>query len=131
MFDRPYIGGAISSQAPFIASPLDTQFYNIPDTQFQSRPLGFTRHRSVFERLTDPQYYTVSDDNINAIQLLFHQGSHRERFDELGNGRGLAGREYLYVHDGLTESPGRCHEVYSSVIKQRKQRTISTVAIKW
>ncbi|KAF8822485.1 hypothetical protein IE077_003671 [Cardiosporidium cionae] len=60
--------------------------------------------RTVFDRLTDTAYFT---------------GVHKERFDEYGNGRGLAGREYLFVHDGLTESPSRTHEVYSSVIKTR------------
>lgn len=52
------------------------------------------------------------------------QGVHRERFDELGNGRGLAGREYLYAHDGMTESPSRTHEVYSSVIRRREYSSL-------
>ncbi|AFZ81126.1 hypothetical protein BEWA_005340 [Theileria equi strain WA] len=68
--------------------------------------------RSVFERLTDPKYYT---------------GIHRQRFDENGNGRGLAGRENIYLFDGNTESYSRVHEVYSSVL--RKPKTTLTPGI--
>lgn len=57
--------------------------------------------------------------------LFLNQGAHRERFDEFGNGRGLAGREYVYVNDGMTESPSRCHEVFSSAIRRRKSGVYS------
>eukprot|EP00375_Theileria_parva_P001233 XP_763904.1 hypothetical protein [Theileria parva strain Muguga] len=63
------------------------------------------KERSVFERLTDHRFFT---------------GSHRERFDESGRGRGLAGRENLFLFDGSTESYSRVHEVYSSVLPRQK-----------
>lgn len=59
--------------------------------------------------------------------FVFEKGAHRERFDEFGNGRGLAGREYLYAHDGMTESPSRNHEVYSSVVRRRKSLEVWTL----
>ncbi|EDO06279.1 Doublecortin family protein [Babesia bovis T2Bo] len=62
----------------------------------------FTKPRDVFERLTDYRFFT---------------GSHRERFDENGYGRGLAGREDVYIFDGNTESVSRPHEVYSTVLR--------------
>mmetsp|Transcript_52837 Transcript_52837/g.115951 ORF Transcript_52837/g.115951 Transcript_52837/m.115951 type:complete len:238 (-) Transcript_52837:127-840(-) len=64
----------------------------------------------VFERLTDTRFYS---------------GSHRERFDSCGYGRGLAGREYVYLHDGSTESQHRKHEVYSTVARQSSPRARS------
>ncbi|PHJ23653.1 doublecortin [Cystoisospora suis] len=91
---------------PTIVTPLRTSAYDFPEAAFvgsSAAPRRLTGRRNVFERLTDSAYYT---------------GSHRERFDEFGNGRGIAGREYLYAHDGLTESPSRSHEVYSSVVKK-------------
>lgn len=97
------------TQAPFLAAPLDTQFYQVPQNQFYPAPRIWTPHRNVWERLTDHQYYT---------------GSHKERFDEFGNGRGLAGREYVYINDGLTESPSRCHEVFASTIKYPRRPVV-------
>lgn len=72
--------------------------------------------RDVFERLTDHRFFT---------------GIHRERFDEKGNGRGLAGREYVYIHDGSTESASRVHEVYSTVLRKpyKKNTTAGTLGI--
>uniref|UniRef100_A0A0G4HHD9 Doublecortin domain-containing protein n=1 Tax=Chromera velia CCMP2878 TaxID=1169474 RepID=A0A0G4HHD9_9ALVE len=65
---------------------------------------------SVWERLTDPSRYT---------------GVHRERFDEFGRGRGLAGRENVYYFDGMTESPSRCHEIYSTVVTQKRKAAVT------
>ncbi|KAK1938399.1 hypothetical protein X943_000913 [Babesia divergens] len=61
------------------------------------------KSRDVFERLTDHRFFT---------------GMHRERFDENGNGRGLAGREDVYIYDGNTPSTSRIHEVYSTVLRK-------------
>jgi hypothetical protein len=58
--------------------------------------------RPVYDRLSDPAYFG---------------GSSRERFDECGRGRGLAGREYIYFYDGMTESAKRAHEVYSTNVR--------------
>lgn len=66
--------------------------------------------RNIFDKLTDPRYYT---------------GCSRSRFDEYGNGRGLAGREDLVYHDGCTESSLRTHEVYSSVIKKPRKFVVT------
>ncbi|ORM40656.1 Protein doublecortin [Babesia sp. Xinjiang] len=68
----------------------------------------FLKPRDVFERLTDHRFFT---------------GAHRHRFDENGNGRGLAGREEVYIFDGNTESTSRIHEVYSTVIR-RPHKTV-------
>ncbi|EPR63093.1 doublecortin [Toxoplasma gondii TgCatPRC2] len=99
---------------PTVVTPLRTSAYDFPEATFVTRPClpakKATGHKNVFERLTDTAYYT---------------GSHRERFDEFGNGRGIAGREYLYAYDGLTESPSRCHEVYSSVIKRPRKPVVT------
>jgi len=62
--------------------------------------------RPVYDRLADPAYFS---------------GSSRERFDETGRGRGLAGREYIYFYDGMTESAKRAHEVYSTNVRSRKK----------
>jgi len=59
-------------------------------------------NRPVFDRLSDPVYFS---------------GSSRERFDDTGRGRGLAGREYIYFYDGMTESAKRAHEVYSTNVR--------------
>ncbi|OUM56847.1 hypothetical protein PIROE2DRAFT_18372, partial [Piromyces sp. E2] len=56
--------------------------------------------QSVTERLTDPSKYT---------------GSHKERFDANGKGRGLAGRENLCINDGNTSSHSRNHTIENSV----------------
>lgn len=64
--------------------------------------------RPVFDRLTDAAYYS---------------GTHRERFDEYGLGRGLAGREYVYYFDGMTESSQRKHEVVSTVERHHRPVT--------
>eukprot|EP00380_Ascogregarina_taiwanensis_P003404 284819339_2 len=112
-----------STQAPFLAAPLDTQFYNMPETRFQPTPRFWMPHRSVFERLTDHQYYTVRRASSLVAVVVFHFGTHKERFDEFGNGRGLAGREYLFINDGMTESPNRAHEVFSSTVKYRELTT--------
>ncbi|GFE54629.1 doublecortin [Babesia ovis] len=69
----------------------------------------FPKPRDVFERLTDHRFFT---------------GAHKERFDENGNGRGLAGREYLYIFDGYTQSTSRPHEVYSSVIRRPHKNVV-------
>lgn len=102
-------GAATAYQAPFLASPLNTQFYHVPENKYVPRARLWLPRQSVFERLTNPQYFT---------------GAHRERFDEFGNGRGLAGREYVYVNDGLTESPSRCHEVFSTVVKKPRSPVV-------
>lgn len=62
-------------------------------------------NRPVFDRLSDPVYFCASS---------------RERFDDEGKGRGLAGREYVYFYDGMTESAKRAHEVYSTNVGKRK-----------
>ncbi|CDR95172.1 hypothetical protein, conserved [Babesia bigemina] len=67
------------------------------------------RPRDVFERLTDHRFFT---------------GIHRERFDENGNGRGLAGREDVFLYDGNTESASRVHEVYSTVMRPPHERVL-------
>ncbi|KAL8430810.1 hypothetical protein ACSSS7_005693 [Eimeria intestinalis] len=101
---------------PTVTVPLKTNFFEPwelsplpgdPSGHPQEKPKHF---KSVFDRLTDSAFYT---------------GVHRERFDELGNGRGLAGREYLYAHDGMTESPSRTHEVYSSVVKKPRRGLVA------
>lgn len=109
MFACPYQKGTPYSSVPTLACPLDTQFFHQPQNKYQPRPRLWTPHRNVWERLTDHQYYT---------------GTHRERFDEFGNGRGLAGREYLFVNDGMTESPSRCHEVFSSSIRRPRRPVV-------
>ncbi|ORX33222.1 hypothetical protein BCR36DRAFT_314484 [Piromyces finnis] len=53
--------------------------------------------QSVTERLTDPS------------KIFKVPGSHRERFDANGKGRGLAGREDLCINDGNTSSKSRNH----------------------
>ncbi|XP_952938.1 uncharacterized protein TA07545 [Theileria annulata] len=75
------------------------------------------KERCVFERLTDHRFFT---------------GSHRERFDENGRGRGLAGRENLYFFDGNTESYSRVHEVYSSVLPRQRRPMVppNTLGVK-
>ncbi|GIX64476.1 doublecortin [Babesia caballi] len=105
------------------ASGANSRFVNLYDSTFLKSPAPeavphllqtFRRsHRSehapqlkprdVFERLTDHRFFT---------------GTHRERFDEHGNGRGLAGREDVYIYDGNTESASRVHEVYSTVMRR-------------
>jgi len=60
------------------------------------------RHRSIFDKLTDPSLYT---------------GSHRHRFDESGRGRGLEGRES--IAKGLGTEPA---------VKYRGEGTVTTIA---
>jgi len=96
------------AELPFLAAPINSAFYEAPENKYYPetrRELSF-KFTDVFHRLTNPAHFT---------------GCHRERFDEFGNGRGLAGREYVYIYDGLTESPSRTHEVYSSVIRRPKK----------
>eukprot|EP00163_Fabomonas_tropica_P026329 TRINITY_DN4792_c0_g2_i1.p1 TRINITY_DN4792_c0_g2~~TRINITY_DN4792_c0_g2_i1.p1 ORF type:complete len:179 (+),score=63.24 TRINITY_DN4792_c0_g2_i1:129-665(+) len=50
----------------------------------------------VFDRLTDTSKYS---------------GTHKERFDESGKGKGLAGRADLVKNDGSTSSAARDHSV--------------------
>lgn len=99
---------------PTAVTPVDVSFYDFPEASvLKAQRLAVrqpARHRNVFDRLTDSQYYT---------------GTHRERFDELGNGRGIAGRESVYTVDGFTESPSRSHEVYSSVIKKPRKPVVT------
>ncbi|CDJ52911.1 hypothetical protein, conserved [Eimeria brunetti] len=105
---------------PTSVIPLKTNFYEPwgfsgppggppggPPSAADRRP---KQYKTVFDRLTDSAFYT---------------GTHRERFDEMGNGRGLAGREDLFAHDGMTESPSRAHEVYSSVIRRPRRALVS------
>jgi hypothetical protein len=66
--------------------------------------------RPVYDRLSDPAYFG---------------GSSRERFDETGRGRGLAGREYIYFYDGMTESAKRTHEVYSTNVRGTRKPKIT------
>ncbi|BAM42262.1 tubulin polymerization-promoting protein [Theileria orientalis strain Shintoku] len=73
------------------------------------------KRRDVFERLTDHRFYT---------------GIHRERFDENGRGRGMAGRENLYLFDGSTESFSRVHEVYSSALPRARPPVSSRVPVR-
>ncbi|UKK02560.1 tubulin polymerization-promoting protein [Theileria orientalis] len=73
------------------------------------------KRRDVFERLTDHRFYT---------------GIHRERFDENGRGRGMAGRENLYLFDGNTESFSRVHEVYSSVLPRVRPPVVTKAPIR-
>ncbi|CDJ40474.1 hypothetical protein, conserved [Eimeria tenella] len=105
---------------PTVVVPLRTNFYE---------PWGFSGPPGTPEELRaasadkrPKQYKTVFDRLTNSA---FYTGVHRERFDELGNGRGLAGREYLYAHDGMTESPSRTHEVYSSVIRRPRKAPVT------
>ncbi|XP_026194446.1 uncharacterized protein LOC34617830 [Cyclospora cayetanensis] len=102
---------------PTVVVPLRTNFYepwgfSTPPVEpgARSTDKGPQQYKTVFDRLTDSAFYT---------------GAHRERFDELGNGRGLAGREYLYTHDGMTESPSRTHEVYSSVVRRPRKALVA------
>eukprot|EP00919_Chromeraceae_sp_WS-2016_P072459 GHVR01171350.1.p1 GENE.GHVR01171350.1~~GHVR01171350.1.p1 ORF type:complete len:122 (-),score=15.93 GHVR01171350.1:42-407(-) len=64
---------------------------------------------SVFDRLTNTAAYT---------------GIHKQRFDDSGIGRGVAGRDNLILYDGSTESAKRCHEVYSSVLPDRVRKPL-------
>ncbi|EZG83899.1 hypothetical protein GNI_013820 [Gregarina niphandrodes] len=73
-----------------------------------TRPHIFDR-RNVFERLTDVRFYT---------------GTSRYRFDELGNGRGKAGREDLNVKTGWAPCPQRPTEVYSSALRVMRQPVV-------
>lgn len=68
------------------------------------------KYKNVFDRLTDTNFYT---------------GIHKERFDELGNGRGLAGNENIFLIDGWTETATRTHEVYSTVIKKNRNPVVT------
>lgn len=68
------------------------------------------KYKNVFDRLTDTSFYT---------------GIHKERFDELGNGRGLAGNENIFLIDGWTETATRTHEVYSTVIKKKRNPVVT------
>jgi len=100
----------------YVPAPLDTAFYNAPENKYytNARPAAIFPLGNVFQRLTDPAHFT---------------GCHRERFDEFGNGRGLAGREYVFIYDGLTESPSRTHEVYSTVVKKPRQPVVKSGTI--
>ncbi|CRG97956.1 apicortin, putative [Plasmodium gallinaceum] len=69
------------------------------------------KYKNVFDRLTDTNFYT---------------GIHKERFDELGNGRGKAGTTDIYIHDGWTQAKTRNHEIYSSDIKKSKKNPVVT-----
>eukprot|EP00128_Syssomonas_multiformis_P008092 Colp12_sorted_trinity150504_noHs@34669 len=55
-----------------------------------------SKKADVVSRLTDTSKYT---------------GAHKERFDESGKGKGIAGRENLVVVDGSTSSAARDHTV--------------------
>ncbi|KAI8919344.1 hypothetical protein PhCBS80983_g02147 [Powellomyces hirtus] len=57
------------------------------------------RAADVTARLTDPKSYT---------------GTHKQRFDEDGHGRGMAGRKDLVDYDGSTTSAHREHRPYGS-----------------
>ncbi|ORX75728.1 hypothetical protein BCR32DRAFT_271731 [Anaeromyces robustus] len=67
------------------------------------------KKQSVTERLTDPSKYT---------------GSHKERFDANGKGRGLAGREDLCINDGNTSSKSRNHAIENSVEPRPKNKPV-------
>ncbi|KNC98185.1 uncharacterized protein SPPG_06588 [Spizellomyces punctatus DAOM BR117] len=57
------------------------------------------RAADVTARLTDPRTYT---------------GTHKQRFDEEGHGRGMAGRKDLVEYDGNTTSAHRGHVPFGS-----------------
>ncbi|KAJ3162739.1 hypothetical protein HDU86_003712 [Geranomyces michiganensis] len=57
------------------------------------------RAADVTARLTDTRAYT---------------GTHKQRFDEEGHGRGMAGRKDLVEYDGSTTSAHRQHSPYGS-----------------
>ncbi|KAJ3329948.1 hypothetical protein HDU76_006779 [Blyttiomyces sp. JEL0837] len=61
-----------------------------------------TKSTDVVARLTDTKNFT---------------GSHKERFDESGKGKGLAGREELANFDGSTSSETRDHTITNTVSK--------------
>ncbi|KAI8994403.1 hypothetical protein BC832DRAFT_569316 [Gaertneriomyces semiglobifer] len=58
-----------------------------------------SRAADVTARLTDPRGFT---------------GTHKQRFDEEGRGRGMAGRMDLVDYDGNTTSATRSHNPYGS-----------------
>ncbi|KAJ3227518.1 hypothetical protein HK099_001669 [Clydaea vesicula] len=63
------------------------------------------RSDEVTARLTDTSKYT---------------GSHKERFDEDGNGKGIQGRSNRVLNDGSTSSSSRNHELDGSVKLEKK-----------
>ncbi|KAJ3210329.1 hypothetical protein HDU67_005406 [Dinochytrium kinnereticum] len=63
----------------------------------------------VTARLTDASKYT---------------GSHKERFDADGKGKGLAGRKNLVCNDGSTSSASRDHIVDKTPVKQATKPTV-------
>uniref|UniRef100_A0A0G4HL52 Doublecortin domain-containing protein n=1 Tax=Chromera velia CCMP2878 TaxID=1169474 RepID=A0A0G4HL52_9ALVE len=60
-------------------------------------------------RLTDTSKYT---------------GAHKQRFDEDGKGRGLAGRENVTHHDGSTESAVRSHAIEKTVDEKAHKKSV-------
>ncbi|CEL97699.1 unnamed protein product [Vitrella brassicaformis CCMP3155] len=56
--------------------------------------------QNIFDKLTDSSQYT---------------GAHKHRFDDSGQGRGIAGREEIVNVDGSTESTARKHAVEKTV----------------
>eukprot|EP01137_Pigoraptor_chileana_P006967 Opistho-2@3441 len=65
--------------------------------------------QSVTDRLTDASKFT---------------GAHKERFDESGKGKGLAGREELVNVDGSTSSAARDHTVKSSTAAAAEKKPV-------
>ncbi|CRH00487.1 apicortin, putative [Plasmodium relictum] len=68
------------------------------------------KYKNVFERLTDTNFYT---------------GIHKERFDELGNGRGQIGTKDIFIYDGWPEAETRNHQIYSLDIKKPKNPVVT------
>lgn len=71
------------------------------------------RAASVTERLTDPKNYT---------------GTHKERFDDEGRGRGMAGRKDLVEFDGNTTSTHRDHRPFGSDLDLRERIEVRSLA---
>ncbi|KAI9093752.1 hypothetical protein DFS34DRAFT_256701 [Phlyctochytrium arcticum] len=68
------------------------------------------RASDVTARLTDPKSYT---------------GTHKQRFDEDGKGRGMAGRKDLVEYDGSTTSAHRSHQPFGSDNDLRERVDVS------
>lgn len=67
------------------------------------------KYNSVFDRLTDTNFYT---------------GIHKERFDDLGNGKGLVRSNETVFCDGYNESCLKNLDSYSSIIKKNKHPVV-------
>ncbi|KAJ3089247.1 hypothetical protein HK102_006831 [Quaeritorhiza haematococci] len=83
--------------------------------------------KNVTARLTDPSKYTVMTSLFRRMMKGITQqilGAHKERFDESGKGKGIAGRQDVVNYNGSTSSATRDHTVKETKVEKANKPVV-------